>query len=314
LKDDLAAKYKLTILNDALKMLRARLDSLQKSDVAKDQPPRKFLGPNDLGPNEAARTLATSTLISITALDYVRHYATYGIPYGQDLTTPEKALAAAKTMTFTLFTQDHLRELKVRETPEYKKELDQARLAMVYQKLRARIQTSIEVSEQEVRDYYEQYKNTFAEPRKIRISEILVTSPGEADSILAVLKSGIPLTKLAALTIRAGIGSKGGDLGYLNPGDYGIIYDEAAKLKVGEYGGPLAVDGGFSVFKVIDIIEPVQKPFGEVAKEIKATLARQKYQSAMMEAINQQKAKVENYVNVELLKNNLKTGKIKDEN
>ncbi|MDQ7786668.1 MAG: peptidylprolyl isomerase [Thermodesulfovibrionales bacterium] len=134
------------------------------------------------------------------------------------------------------------------------------------------------VSDQEVKDYYEQHKNDLATISKMRASHILVKSEDEAGKILARIKKGEDFAKIAEKSsLDTGTAKNGGDLGFFSQGQMVPEFESAAaKLKAGEISEPVKTRFGYHIIKVTD--KQMGKPieFEKIQSNIYQRLAAEK--------------------------------------
>lgn len=136
------------------------------------------------------------------------------------------------------------------------------------------------VDEAFVKDYYQKNLAKFKEPEQIQLRSILVKadpsggqkvwneSLKKAKEIAEKAKAGEDFAKLAEKHSEDPFAKKGGDMGWSHKGELiPEIDDAAAKLKVGEIGGPLMSIYGYHVIKLEGRKPSVQKKFEELNKE-----------------------------------------------
>ncbi|MBU0559438.1 MAG: hypothetical protein KKG93_07660, partial [Bacteroidetes bacterium] len=78
----------------------------------------------------------------------------------------------------------------------------------------------------------------------------------------------------------------GGEFGFFPTTAYGELGRIAGELEIGEIFGPLELDDGYSIFKVIDKkdeAESIPKPFEELKDEIKRKLKAEKLSQKMID-------------------------------
>ena len=108
---------------------------------------------------------------------------------------------------------------------------------------------------EEARAFYESHPEKFAAPLTTEIVEILVASDSLAQRLKRELLAGADPAPLARThTLRPGADHHDGHLSLstYTKAYYLGIYDLAHSLPVGQVGGPVQVQGGHSVFKVLD--------------------------------------------------------------
>lgn len=151
-----------------------------------------------------------------------------------------------------------------------------------------------EVSEQEARAFYEQNKERFVQPERVRASHILIqvdanASPAEkqakrkeAERILAEVKKGGDFAQLARQYSSCPSKQRGGDLGYFGRGQMTEPFEEAAfALKVGDVSGIVETQYGYHIVKLTDRQETRVIPFDEVKQNLIDYLENEKKQQAI---------------------------------
>jgi peptidyl-prolyl cis-trans isomerase C len=138
---------------------------------------------------------------------------------------------------------------------EFKKKVEDFRkITLISQLLEKEIEARAEITDQDVKNYYEKNKNEFAQISQIRARHILVKTEVEARKILERIKKGEDFAKIAKTSsIDTGTAKNGGDLGYFSSGQLVPEFEEAAaRLKVGEISQPVKTKFGYHIIEVID--------------------------------------------------------------
>ncbi len=144
------------------------------------------------------------------------------------------------------------------------------------------IQVPPEPDEAAQRAYYEEHIGEFTTPAKISVHEILLSDELKANKLATEIKSLNGFQKQAAeFTERPGKRSRNGDLGYIEQRWYPEIYEAAKNLSVGKIGGPVMTLGKYSIFYVVDKIEPVIKDFFDVKRTISDKIIKQQKNDAI---------------------------------
>ena len=109
-----------------------------------------------------------------------------------------------------------------------------------------------------VRDYYDSHLNLFMQFEEFDMVEILVKTRQQAEALVQQIKDGQDLETLAAqYSIRQD--STGGRFHMHNHASerrvYGHLYDAVLAAEIGELTGPIAMDEGYSIFKVLKKID-----------------------------------------------------------
>jgi foldase protein PrsA len=115
---------------------------------------------------------------------------------------------------------------------------------------------SINVSDEEVDRYIADHPEEFDARMQLHLQWILTETSKEADSVLGLLTDGEDFAKLArTYSIDSFTADSGGDLGLIDEDDpfYNQeMLDTASRLQVAEMAGPIKVDGGYAVIRLIE--------------------------------------------------------------
>jgi len=120
--------------------------------------------------------------------------------------------------------------------------------------LEKEVEEKAEVTDQEVKNYYEQNKEDFANITQMRASHILVKTEAEAQKVLERIKQGESFAKIAReKSIDPGSARNGGDLGYFSSGQMVPEFEAAAaRMKKGEISPPVKTKFGYHIIQVTD--------------------------------------------------------------
>lgn len=158
-------------------------------------------------------------------------------------------------------------------TTSYRDNVSYAFDSYLLNTLEEQLKTKIVFSQDSLKSYYESNRNVFRTERELRLSGILLDTPGIADSVRGLLARGARFDDLARrFSIQRLTAEKGGDLGFLQMKDLGRFGKEVFALHVGEWTGPLIEENNYLLLECTDIREPVQKSFEESLPDIEHTL------------------------------------------
>jgi peptidyl-prolyl cis-trans isomerase SurA len=165
---------------------------------------------------------------------------------------------------------------------------DLKRQLLRFRVLNIAVGSRVNISDDEVRAYYERHMKDGSNVQ-VRASHVFVAIPDAADAntvaeklaqaqkILDRAKAGEDFAKLARETSDdAATRADGGDLGYFGKDMLPKAIEELVfSMKVGDVRGPIRVDRGFHVIKLVDRKIKDPKPFDEMKDDIRSQL-RQK--------------------------------------
>ncbi len=250
---------------------------------------------------EQFRQLALEQLIRRTLLDEKIREAKIVIP-DQTVRSHIQEMASAQGMTVAAFAEAMKRQGRTME--DIKREV---RAGLARNQFMERIwEGKIDVSEQEVRKYYEENTEEFNVPELVRASHILITpetvgdpnsmakARAKAEELLAELKAGVDFAELAKAHSDCPSASGGGDLGFFPRGKTTPPFEKAAfGLKVGQISDVVETDYGLHIIKVTDRKEPSTITFEQAKEQIIEKLTEEKQLELANDYLEKLKAEAE---------------------
>lgn len=140
------------------------------------------------------------------------------------------------------------------------------------------LEPRITVTEEEMKDYFEENKANFATEAQVEASHILVEDEETAKEVLEKLNDGGDFAELVAeySTDEATLETDG-ELGFFGSGVMDESFEEAAfQLEVGEISDPVETTYGYHIIKVTDKSEAKEAVFEDVKDEIESMLYESK--------------------------------------
>lgn len=163
------------------------------------------------------------------------------------------------------------------------------------------IQKNINVTDADVRAYYDTNKHTYKRPKQFKASHILVkvnpssnaeeraTLEKKANELATKAKNGEDFYNLAYYNSDDRSKYVGGDLGYFHEGQTVPEFEDALKkMKVGQISAPVKSMYGWHIIKLVELNEPKQLEFDETKVKIREQLeknAREKLYSNWMDEL-----------------------------
>ncbi|WP_166397056.1 peptidylprolyl isomerase [Rubrobacter marinus] len=150
---------------------------------------------------------------------------------------------------------------------------EEVRTGLTVQKVQGEVAGGDAPTEEEVRAYYDENKETqFTQPEQRCIRHILFNKEGEdlANEVKGEIEDGGDFAALAAEHSQDPSNKdQGGDLGCVPEGQFVPEFDEAAfGAEEGELLGPVETEFGFHLIEVTEIRPEGETPFEEVAPQI----------------------------------------------
>jgi peptidyl-prolyl cis-trans isomerase C len=202
---------------------------------------------------------------------------------------------------------------KIFEDPEVRWKLLETEKMILAEVYLQKSLPKIEVSEEEIKQYYETHKGEFKQPEGIKLKHILIYVPQNADNktkeralnrakqIRSQLAKGAKFEELARIhSDDTASREKGGDLGILRKGETLPEFEEKVfKLKPGEISQPILSPYGYHIVKVEKIIPEEILPFEKVKDQVKEEVKREKERAAMEELLKELAQKYQPKVYIE---------------
>ena len=199
-----------------------------------------------------------------------------------DLTKPGPLQIYLSVLIRDEFLADLGYQRKLQKSEAVIEEVERVRDELLASRLRRALWDTVQISNKEIQDYFEQNKDKYKIPEMVDVQEIMVRDKTTADSLHDVVARGDNLADLAREhSVRKWAAKKGGALGYISEDTFGEIGRRAVKMSIGELSGsvPVKVSGvtvGYSVFRVIGR-KPVQSPqLSEISSKVSRDALRSK--------------------------------------
>ncbi|KXG42937.1 peptidylprolyl isomerase [Tepidibacillus decaturensis] len=166
--------------------------------------------------------------------------------------------------------------------------------------LKKLLEPQISISEEEMKKYFDENKESFAEQEQVKARHILVDSEEKAKEVKGQLENGGDFAELAKkYSTDTGTKDQGGELGYFGKGEMVAEFDQVAfSLEVGKISDPVKTDYGYHIIEVEDKKEAKPANYEESKNEIKDILSDQKMQDLYPTWLEDQKTKykIENFL------------------
>jgi peptidyl-prolyl cis-trans isomerase SurA len=152
----------------------------------------------------------------------------------------------------------------------------------------------LQLSPSQEQAYYDAHKQEFTQPEQIKLSEILIPTPADADdaaiaqaqakaeSIEAKLKAGENFEDLAKANSGGPTATQGGDLGMYKRGALAkVLEDQTFNLKLGEWTAPIRTRQGFVILKVTNHVAAGVAPLKDVEQQVQEGMYAEAMQPAL---------------------------------
>ena len=183
--------------------------------------------------------------------------------------------------------------MEINENPDVKASIDQSFYTYLAERTIENIRSKIEVSEDELLNYYTGNTERFVKPLEMNLSRIVVQDEELAGNIHQMLTNGADFkTMVDRYTIKNEERLTAGELGYAYIQDYGLLSPKLSVLKTDEISEPLFYQSGeYHIYKVLGRKESKLLRFGEARSMVRETLVQQMLEEKIRETLEKVKQK-----------------------
>jgi len=207
-------------------------------------------------------------------------------------------------------------EKKLQHKKDVKQRLDYARRMILMKAYYQYIAENIEITEEEIQDYYQNNQLEFKTEPTIKAQHVFTKDSLKAERWKSEIENSTDpetFNRLAKEESEDTLTSKDlGNLGYFNPHGYIRFIGKDKKfgnavewLEVGQVSDIIHHGKGYSIVKVKEKEPSIIRPLSEVKDEIEKKLRDEKFEKAVTEEIERLREKYDpkNYIRQEILKN-----------
>ncbi|MFS0821947.1 peptidylprolyl isomerase [Bacillus sp. 1P02SD] len=140
------------------------------------------------------------------------------------------------------------------------------------------LEPRIVITDDELKTYFEENKDSFAQSEQVQASHILVDDESTANEVTTKLSDGADFAELAKEYSKDTANAEaGGELGYFGKGEMVAEFENAAfSLGIDEISDPVKTDFGYHIIKVTDKKEAKEATYEDSKDSIYAVLFDQK--------------------------------------
>ena len=181
--------------------------------------------------------------------------------------------------------------------------------------MRDQVGRKVQFTPGEVKRYFEQHKQEYAQPESVRLSEILVSAAApaagaqpddpatlaaakaKADDIEAKLHAGGDFSQLAKTFSDGPTAAEGGDLGQFRRGTLAkVLEDRTFALKAGQYTDPIRTKQGLVILKVEQHVPGGVPEFKDVEQQAEEAYYMARMEPAMRDYLT--KMREDSYIDI----------------
>ena len=192
----------------------------------------------------------------------------------------------------------YAKDNKIDQDEQFRNEMKRVEENVLKQYVINKILTSVKLTEEEKKAFYEAQKQSFSKPETANAKHILVDSEEKANDILGKINAGdVSFEDAAKEHSTCPSKNNGGDLGTFGRGQMVPEFEEAVfNMNNGEVSGPVKTQFGYNLIKLENKNESSIPAYDEVAEEVGKTLLFQRQGEVYQQKLNEVKEKYPNLV------------------
>lgn len=174
---------------------------------------------------------------------------------------------------------------KLNETPEFLAEVEKIKNSILKQFALRELLKTVSVTDEFVKNYYEENLESFKKPEAWKASHILIDTKEESDKIYQEIKDGKSFADAAMEYSNCPSKEKGGDLGFFTAGQMVKEFEDSVKeMKVGEIKDGVKSQFGYHLINLTDKKDSSLPVFDEIKDKLKDQLLLIHQEKAYIEA------------------------------
>lgn len=187
----------------------------------------------------------------------------------------------------------YAKDNKIDQDEEFRNEMKRVEENVLKQYVINKILTSVKLTEEEKKAFYEAQKQSFSKPETANAKHILVDSEEKANDILGKINAGdVSFEDAAKEHSTCPSKNNGGDLGTFGRGQMVPEFEDATfAMNVGDVSEPVKTQFGYHLIKLEAKNEPTIPAYEEIADKVEKTLMFQKQGEVYKNKLDEVKAK-----------------------
>lgn len=226
-------------------------------------------------------TLATVGKTQITVQDLENRIKSFPAQYQEVLAQKENKVKLLDQMIDEQLLIASAEKEGITKQDSFKRQIEDARRQLILSILvQDKIDSKIQVTDDDVKSYYDSNKEQFSSQQLRNAKHILVANEDLARKLSAQLKGGADFDELAKANSTDPTAKNGGDLGWFGRGQLVPEFEQAAyALNKNQVSDVVKTKFGYHIIKLIDTRERPALPFDQVKEELRTSLRNQKKQA-----------------------------------
>lgn len=187
----------------------------------------------------------------------------------------------------------YAKDNKIDQDEQFRNEMKRVEENVLKQYVINKILTSVKLTEEEKKAFYEAQKQSFSKPETANAKHILVDSEEKANDILGKINAGdVSFEDAAKEHSTCPSKNNGGDLGTFGRGQMVPEFEDATfAMNVGDVSEPVKTQFGYHLIKLEAKNEPTIPAYEEIADKVEKTLMFQKQGEVYKNKLDEVKAK-----------------------
>ncbi len=160
----------------------------------------------------------------------------------------------------------------VSRSPEFATALRRQRNKLLYEVAWNRLESELHVSDDSVEAHLNRFPEEFETAEKARVREILLEDRASATEVRRSVTAENFSDLAKSQSVRPGAFTTGGDLGYVEREQLGVLAAQVFDAAIGEIIGPIEVGGRYAILRVEDKIQRRTATVDEAREKVAAQL------------------------------------------
>ncbi|MDY6842987.1 MAG: peptidyl-prolyl cis-trans isomerase [Thermodesulfobacteriota bacterium] len=259
------------------------------------------LGENDTNGREIAWINRKPILVS----DLVKEYGRALVGKNEEEAKKIRRKALDGLIEYLLIKEDAVNQNYSHKDPSFGKMMAQYRISLMASLFKKRIiAQQIRLTEKDLKEYYQQHKEKFREPSRVKLAIIKVKKKEEALSLLEELKRGADFLRLARLKSEGEDQAERMNPTWWNQEKLPIqVKSSVEQMNIGEISEVIETPPFYQIVKLISREKGEIIEFSETKRMVQTFLGRERYQSLLNEYLEKMRKHSKIKINEDILKN-----------
>ena len=159
----------------------------------------------------------------------------------------------------------------------------------------------IDIAAEEVRQYYDEHPESFTHEAAVWVEEVLLPTLPEARQVRQLIETGTVFADLVERSLRSDAVKYGNHFHFHSRGKirYPRLVPAVLETPQGQLSGPLEVEGGFSVFRVLHHERAGARPFAEAERQARGFLRTIKERRGLQDLMEELRGKYADQVRID---------------